>query len=83
MFNNLFAFNISQETPQSEILSLNTDAEAEYDAQRQVWIGTSSVQGTCCGSYVTTANKTHYCTVGYPQCGSLDGDPGSDYVDCE
>lgn len=81
MLGNLFAFNVSQEVPQSEVLSLNGDVD--YDAQHQVWRSGTSAQSWCCGSYQTTADKTHYCTIGYPQCGGLDGDPGSDYVDCE
>ena len=77
MSNNLFAFNVSQEIPASDIIEL--EDSAGYDANRQVWKGTGSTQlGTtnsqvgcksvsfwyCCGEFGSACQRwcPHYDT---------------------
>lgn len=70
MSNNLFAFNVSQETPESEVVNL---PNGEYSASQQTWVGAEGKLLSCCGSYCSTTSSP----CGYP-C-----DCDSQYCDCE
>jgi hypothetical protein len=65
MLNNLFAFNMSQETPESEMIEFPNGV---YDAAQQAWVGADGKLLTCCGSDCCT--KALCSTVGclYKDC---------------
>ena len=73
MSNNLFAFNLSQEIPETEIFPF--EDKAEYDADRQVWKGVGSTQlSGSTGTRQMTNYSTAYCCPGgwivkYMKCG--------------